>query len=188
MVEISDTVEYSTVVEYSTYKTVENAIFGYFGQKYMQRSGICVPLLPLGFGKTLQCTFLENHVDRPIFGRISVKTHNSKKSKIMKIHHFLKSHPECLWGQELVSRPSLTPNLPIFKRKNSSQKELIPYIISEILTFFDFYEIHVGCKSFHLWVNCRNFYPKISSLKSLERVDAFYTINRKFLTITTKLA
>jgi len=122
-----------------------------------------------------------------IFGRISVKTHNSKKSKIMKIHHFLKSHPECLWGQELVSRPSLTPNLPIFKRKNSSQKELIPYIISEILTFFDFYEIHVGCKSFHLWVNCRNFYPKISSLKSLEKIDVFCTINRNFLIITTKL-
>ena len=111
-----------------------------------------------------------------------------KKSKIMKIHHFLKSHPECLWGQELVSRPSLTPNLPIFKRKNSSQKELIPYIISEILTFFDFYEIHVGCKSFHLWVNCRNFYPKISSLKSLERIDVFCTINRNFLIITMKLA
>ena len=35
MVEISDTVEYSTAVEYSTHKTVENAILGYFGQKYM---------------------------------------------------------------------------------------------------------------------------------------------------------
>ena len=65
--------------------------------------------------------------------------------------------------------------------------ELIPYIISEILTFFDFYEIYVGYKSFHLWVNCRNLYPKISSLKSVERVDIFCTINRKFSTITTKL-
>ena len=37
------------------------------------------------------------------------------------------------------------------------------------MTFFDFYEIYVGYKSFHLWVNCRNFYPKISLLKSLEQ-------------------
>ncbi len=67
--------------------------------------------------------------------------------------------------------------------KNSSHIYFLKFWL-----FCDFCEIHMRYKSFHLWVNCRNFDPKIRSLKSLERIDVFCTMNRKFSTITTKFA